>query len=125
MFGILFGLYRLGHRAIDIIDKKLFDEKYGWIPKWFTHNEEFQTNLVSELKDHNAAQLLKCEHHGQILHSVKNGAMVQRDGISAMLALSLAIIRTNDVIIDADKQRLEETIIAAKNRLDSYKYRDD
>jgi len=97
---------------------RLFSED-GIVVRRLAKQESFEGDLIAELKSHNAAQLLKCEQHGQTLVKLVGNTQNLQMSDHAMLEAALAYMRANDCLQNGDKKRVEELLIAAKSRLEN------
>jgi len=96
---------------------RLFSDD-GIVVKRVNKQEQFEQDLVNELKTHNAAQLLKCEKHGQTLVQIEGHTANLQSSDHAMLEAALAYLRANDCLHNGEKKRVEELLVAAKSRLE-------
>ena len=100
------------------VARRLFHEDHGIVTQRVRTQEGFEKSLIAELKSHNATQLLKCEQHGKTLVNIQGDTQRLQTSDHAILEAALAYMRANDCLINGDKKRVEELLIAAKSRLE-------
>ena len=112
---VLVMLFLLGR----YVGRRLLDEKTGVIPRRMAQQTEFENSLVSELRDHNAAQLNKCDVHGTSINSLCNRAEIMHVAALKCIAAALVSVQKGPVLQNGDRAFVERLLIEAKTKLET------
>ena len=112
---VLVMLFLLGRYALT----RLLDENKGIIPDRTRQQKIFEDGLVNELKEHNTAQLNKCDVHGQgIVRLEERGDIFQHAALKSITA-ALICVQKGPVLENGEKKMVERLLIEAKTKLES------